>query len=375
METYFASPLRDEEAVISQQVRFASKNPIINGVLGASGGILVVLNQHRQIIAVNDTLISLLGIDNPNNILGLRPGEALGCIHAHELSAGCGTSKWCSTCGAATAIVASLADKKPVERKCAMTVKRGASSMDLCFSVRSTMIQIEQALFVLLYLQDISADEQRVAFERMFNHDIKNLLTGITCTADMLDSNQNPDAANSIHTIQKLSLRLRNEILLHASLSDVGGPQYSPVFEKIESKTILGELEQFFQRHHAAQDKLLLISDNEGIISFNSDYSLLLRVLTNLLVNAFEATDPGGTVRCSVGRNGSHVIFTVQNNAFITPENAKRVFQQYFSTKPDSGRGFGTFGSKRICETYLKGTVDFETSEQDGTVFKVMIPG
>ena len=70
----------------------------------------------------------------------------------------------------------------------------------------------------------------------------------------------------------------------------------------------------------------------------------------------------------------THVIFAVQNDAFITPDNAKRVFQQYFSTKTDSGRGFGTFGCKCICETYLKGTVDFETSEQVGTVFRVMFP-
>ena len=45
-------------------------------------------------------------------LLGKRPGEALGCVHASECSTGCGTTEFCSECGAVRAILASLGGRK-----------------------------------------------------------------------------------------------------------------------------------------------------------------------------------------------------------------------------------------------------------------------
>ncbi len=66
----------------------------------------------------------MLGIDDLAKALGLRPGEALQCIHADDEPSGCGTTKFCSTCGAAIAIVSSLKHNKSVERICALSSNR-----------------------------------------------------------------------------------------------------------------------------------------------------------------------------------------------------------------------------------------------------------
>ena len=47
------------------------------------------------------------------------------CIHAKKEPAGCGTTEFCSTCGAAIAIVSSFAENRSVERVCALSARRG----------------------------------------------------------------------------------------------------------------------------------------------------------------------------------------------------------------------------------------------------------
>ncbi|MBN1601143.1 MAG: HAMP domain-containing histidine kinase [Chitinispirillaceae bacterium] len=126
--------------------------------------------------------------------------------------------------------------------------------------------------------------------------------------------------------------------------------------------------------HTAAGGKTLLITDRSSDAEIKSDYSLLFRVLMNLLINALEASSPGEEVICVAEKMGEEMLFTVNNCAFINPEIQRRIFQQYFSTKTGNGRGFGTFGTKLICEKFLHGTVSFSTSETEGTHFRVNIP-
>ncbi|WP_419662209.1 PAS domain-containing protein [Desulfosarcina variabilis] len=101
-----------------------SKNPVMSGLLHSISGLLAILDENRQIVAVNDSFLKMLGIDDPAQTLGLRPGEALNCVHAHRPPAGCGTTRACSTCGAAIAIVSSLEQNQPTEKMCALAATR-----------------------------------------------------------------------------------------------------------------------------------------------------------------------------------------------------------------------------------------------------------
>jgi sensor histidine kinase regulating citrate/malate metabolism len=50
-----------------------------------------------------------------------------------------------------------------------------------------------------------------------------------------------------------------------------------------------------------------------------------------------------------------------------------QIFQKSFSTK-GNGRGLGTFSIKLLTEHYLKGSVSFESNDNIGTVFTVVLP-
>jgi PAS domain-containing protein len=106
METLFAPAERASAEVLASQV--TSDNPVIDALLATAGGLLAVLNEQRQVLAVNHALLQLLGVADPAALVGLRPGEVVGCDHAAAQPAGCGTTAYCSTCGAAISIMGAL---------------------------------------------------------------------------------------------------------------------------------------------------------------------------------------------------------------------------------------------------------------------------
>src|SRR5512145_1322673 len=94
MDTYFASPEKTNDRELATEIEIISNNPVMSGLLQSISGLLAILDENRQIIAVNDSFIQMLGIKDQEKVLGLRPGNVLQCIHSEEEPAGCGTTKF-----------------------------------------------------------------------------------------------------------------------------------------------------------------------------------------------------------------------------------------------------------------------------------------
>jgi signal transduction histidine kinase len=371
MDTYFADPERTGKNELIAEIEIVKTNPIMSGLLHSISGLLAILDEHRQIVALNDSFLKMLGIGNPSEALGLRPGEALRCIHAEEEPAGCGTTRYCSTCGAAVAIVSSLGRDKPVERICALTAQQGGKKVDLSLLVRSQPIKINDKRFLLLFLQDITLQEQRAALERTFFHDINNLLTGLVGASELLshESGENDLARIVYHS----ALRLTKEVEIQRCLSSSESCTYQPIWHKFAVENILEELRTFFASHPAASTKRIHFHPSQNL-SIQTDLSLILRVLGNIITNALEATDEHGEVKVWVEHDDAAVIFCVWNRKPIPEDIALRIFQRNFSTKKGAGRGIGTYSMKLFGERILGGRVSFTSSEPDGTIFKFSLP-
>jgi signal transduction histidine kinase len=100
-----------------------------------------------------------------------------------------------------------------------------------------------------------------------------------------------------------------------------------------------------------------------------SDQNILSRVLSNMVVNALEATKPGATVEVRYETQSGTSTFTVHNPGVIPDEVALRIFQRSFSTKTEPGHGLGTYSMRLLAEQYLGGKVTFESSIESGTSF------
>jgi len=348
-------------------------NPVIDGVMRSVGGMVAVLNEHRQILTVNNELLRTMGIDG-GAVLGLRPGEAIRCEHAREMPGGCGTSRYCSTCGAAIAIVAALREGKTDEQKCVLTVDRNGRAEDLCLAVRAYPMQLEDRRLVLLFLQDITAHEWRAALERVFFHDINNTLQGLVGMSFLMEYQDDAELRKMVKPFQLMLSRLTKEVKIEGSLSGKDAHDYQPELQSVDIPLLIEEMKSVFLSHPVSNTKQLQVRTPAPDLQVRTDPSLLSRILTNMLKNAFEATDRGGEVRLGVELSNGSVSFSVWNGAHIPEAVALRIFQRHFSTKGGSGRGFGTYSMKFFGEEILGGKMDFTTSREEGTLFSFILP-
>ncbi len=371
MDTYFAPAERADENELATEIDIVSQNPVVTGLLQSISGLLAVLNEQRQIVALNDSFLKMLGIENPEEALGLRHGEAMQCIHAHEEPGGCGTSKSCSTCGAAIATVSSLVHDKPVEKICALTAKRGGKNVDIALLVKAHPIVIDQKKFLLLFIQDITKQQQQAALERTFFHDVNNMLSMLVGSTTLLALKEPSELAEAVH---QTSLRLTKEVAIQRYLSENESSDYLPVWLEITTEQILKDLHSFFANHPAASGKRVNITKTYPEVSIKIDMSLLLRILCNMIINALEATAENGEVKVWLEQKDGDLSFCVWNNQEIPQSVTRRIFQRNFSTKEQAGRGIGTFSMKLLGETILGGQVGFTTSKAEGTVFRFTYP-
>jgi len=159
-ETYFAPAGRAAEQVLLHESALVVGSQLIRTLLDAMPDFLLVLNEQRQIVTVNQRLLAAFGVEKPEQLLGLRPGEALGCMHAPDGPDGCGTARNCSVCGAVLAILASQASGLPQQRECHLALgSNGCQALDL--DVLATPITLAGQQFTVLALRDISDEKRR----------------------------------------------------------------------------------------------------------------------------------------------------------------------------------------------------------------------
>jgi signal transduction histidine kinase len=360
---------------IHQQVALALASPVVDTMMGLFGSIVAILNEYRQILAVNTTLLRTLGVENPGSLIGLRPGEALNCRYAGDGPDGCGTGETCRSCGAALALAAREVDDKPVEEECVLSVEQSGRPHDIDFRVVALPLTTEDTRLTVLIMEDISADKQRAALERTFFHDVNNIVSSLVGATRLLNVSEQENGDDElIDVIRKSALRLAKEVSMQRELTSTEQGRYAPTVQPCRLGELIDDLQDVFQHHPASAGRTVHWPTGTPETNLMTDHSLLQRVLTNALLNALEATDIGGCVRFQVEPNKDQVHFDIHNDKPIPPEAVGRVFQRYYSTKSGEGRGLGTFAMKLFTERYLGGEVTFATSPQEGTTFHIKIP-
>jgi len=109
----------------------------------------------------------------------------------------------------------------------------------------------------------------------------------------------------------------------------------------------------------------------------------LRQVFLNLVGNAIQAMPVGGKLRVFVregtdwaGQRRGVTISIVDKGIGIRPEDSKRLFQPFFSTKSTKGTGLGLWISKGIVQKY-EGSLrcrSFKTLRGGATCFRVFLP-
>ncbi len=366
--TKFLSAERADKEIIKKDFEYFSNQPLLLKVVDSTPDPILILNKERQTVFCNKSLLSLVHKNEIIEVLSQRPGELLQCAHAMETKTGCGTTEFCTTCGAAQAILSSHKGKNDI-KECRISTTCG-TSLDL--KVWTTPFTINENFFTIFSFLDISNEKRKRALERIFFHDVLNTAGGIFGFAEILKEATEEEIDEFSGIIHSLSSRLIEEINTQKDLTAAENDELQVTIDEVSTDEIIRETIETYLKHEVVKQKEIKYVEGNNVI-IKSDKVLLRRVLGNLLKNALEATLSGGEVSIGCKIKNSAVSFFVHNPSFIPRPIQLQIFQRSFSTK-GSGRGLGTYSIKLLTEQYLKGKVSFVTSEIDGTTFFIELP-
>jgi len=331
-----------------------------------------VLNHERQIVYCSPALLLLIGAKDRNEVLGLRPGEALECIHARETVGGCGTTEFCQTCGAVRAILEGQLEQTSA-RECRLTrrVEGIEQAIDLLVSVSA--LNGEEPLF-LCSIADISHQKRRRTLERIFSHDILGAAEALQALAERSEEIiplTGPEKYGQM--LRDGAEQLLAEIRSQRKLLEAESNELAFTLSSVSTARIARQVAELYRSHPATRDRAIRVDVECRDVMIRSDEALLRRVLGDMLKNALEAAQPGETATIGCYAVGEGVEFWVHNPGFIEKQVQLQIFQRSFTTK-EEGRGLGTYSMKMLSERYLGGTVGFDSGSPGGTRFFARFP-
>jgi len=373
---FLSKPGAQPERVIPldslEQAALCRDSPALNMLLEATDHLALVLDMAGGTVAASAAMLEVLGLDRIEPILGLSPGDVISCLWAAHEGRGCGGTVNCPDCAIHLAVQECRLTRAARTQESLLSLQNaGAGSLGE-FKLRATPLQLGEASFTFLTLQDLSERKRRESLERFFLNQVLNLTEGLEGTVRILAAE--PESAPLlIQQLKDFTGQLAQEVHGQRILVQAENGSLQVEAREIELTEILESLHVFFRNHDVAHKRHLALP-RPPPERFLSDPSLLLRILIDLVMNAFKATPVGGTVRLDYQREPGGRTFTVHNAGSIPPALMDQIFQRSFSTKAAGGWGLGTFGLRLLAERYLEGRLRFTTGATEGTTFALQLP-
>ncbi len=211
-------------------------------------------------------------------------------------------------------------------------------------------------------------------------HDFNNILTGILGNISLarLYAQRGKDFDDKLKAAEQASLKAQELTQQFLTFSKGGQPvkQSESIVEMIEAST------QFLLHGSKIIGRFQFAPD---LWQAHIDRGQITQVLNNLIINAKQAMSQGGELTISADNftvsesqesplsAGEYICITVADQGIGIPrENLSKVFDPYFSTKPN-GHGLGLTSSFHILKRH-GGLITVESEPGKGSKFSVYLP-
>jgi putative PEP-CTERM system histidine kinase len=112
----------------------------------------------------------------------------------------------------------------------------------------------------------------------------------------------------------------------------------------------------------------------QSIPAFSMDAKQVENVITNLLLNAKEATPTNGEIRIETAKDEGWALLCVSDNGCgMTPDFMERSLFKPFKSTKKKGLGIGMFQAKTIVEAH-GGRIEVQSAQGRGTTFRIWLP-
>lgn len=209
------------------------------------------------------------------------------------------------------------------------------------------------------------------------SHEIRNPLSALKLSLEYLKQNnnsENDDSGESIATCLEATNRI--EYLIQSILEFSKRPQDDS--EAIDINDIIKKATLVSGGALKHKSVSLCMEIQKEVPKFLADKNKILQIVINVLTNAIEASNPGGSI---VIRSYSKVIGDIETLLFceiedyghgISAEDQEKIFSDFFTSKK-AGTGLGLSVCRMIAEEY-KAVLSFESEPGKGTIFRIQFP-
>ena len=206
-------------------------------------------------------------------------------------------------------------------------------------------------------------------------HEIRNPLASIAGSSQLLrESGDVPgDGTTLLEIIERESKRLNSLIVEFLSYSKTA----ICTVTRVRLTSLLQEVVEAVRSGEGREKSLLIEDQTMKELEVDGDAEQLKQVVWNILLNAVQATPPGGRIIVDAFEQLRHgtlyaVLSIIDSGSGIDPQDLPKIFTPFFTTR-DEGTGFGLSISQRIVHQH-KGFIEARSHVGQGSVFSVFIP-
>ncbi len=263
----------------------------------------------------------------------------------------------------------------------------------LFLSLKLSIFKTEKETLNLLSIQNIRVELEQNELDswqkliRVLTHEISNSVSPITSLAnttkkyfvrketgalmkiDELNDTLLHKTVDSLDTIETTGKGLIDFVGKYRSLTAL--PQ--PKFEKFQIRTLFDKLQTLLIQEADSNSILLEFICSPNTLELTADFSLLEKVLINLIKNAFQALEKSNDAKVFVSafKNVENrvTIIVKDNGAGIPSDIMEDIFIPFYTTK-NSGSGIGLSLSRQIMRLH-SGTITVSSDPHKVTVFSL----
>lgn len=233
-------------------------------------------------------------------------------------------------------------------------------------------------------IKNLELYEENLKFERLaaigqtlsvLSHEIRNILQSIQHSEYIVDKGLEKGDIKRVgfgwEHFKKNSGRLNDFALDMLRLTK----DRNPVYKDIDLNKFLEDIARDVRERASKGGIKLKFKSNKKIAAVKVDPQGIHGAVLNLLVNAIDACKKGDSVELSsrLLPKGRFEIRVSDTGAGISPNDLPKIFQIFFSTKPESGTGLGLALVEKTVREH-NGKIDVKSRLGKGTTFIVTLP-
>jgi two-component system sensor histidine kinase ChvG len=218
------------------------------------------------------------------------------------------------------------------------------------------------------------------SFAADVSHEFKNPLASIRTATEMLAEVDEPaQRSRFLQMVEREIARMESLLSGVREVTMIDAQLAAEQRQRVDAGALLGAIVDGFRLRESARVEIRFEPPADRVeVSATEDR--LIQVFVNVLENAVSFSPAGGAVTVSLRRDGVWVIVAVADQGPGIPEaNLPRVFDRFFTHRPDSARGrpahsgLGLAIVKAIVDGY-GGTITASSGEGGEAEFEIRLP-